>query len=273
MPEAPDLEVIKDFLIDKAVGTCITEANVIKPSVLRSLNGDFASGIDGCKIEGVQRRGKFLLLHLSEQNALVINPMLTGALQYCAPKTRVFKRTCFTLSLSNGNELRYIDERQMGIVYFVSEEQLDQVPRLNEQGPDVLDCFSFDDFKEKLRRFHGEIKGVLTRGQVISGIGNAYSDEILFAAQVYPFRKRKSLTPDELERIYRKSREVIENAILILRERMGADIHVKIRDFLSVHNKGGTACPRCGNNISQLTANRRITSYCRKCQPGMLIRN
>ena len=75
---------------------------------------------------------------------------------------------------------------------------LDEVPGLAEQGPDVLDDFTFEEFTDSLKRFHGEIKGVLTRGRVISGIGNAYADEILFDAEVYPFKRRKALSEDEL---------------------------------------------------------------------------
>ena len=122
------------------------------------------------------------------------------------------KRTCITLSLSTGWELRYLDDRQMGIVYYVRAKQLGQVPRLSEQGPDVLDEFSFEEFQQRLRLFHGEIKGILTRGRVIAGIGNAYADEVLFAAEVYPFRKRKALSSEELRRIYDKSREVVKEA-------------------------------------------------------------
>ena len=161
----------------------------------------------------------------------------------------------------------------MGAVYYVCADKLGHVPRLNQQGYDVLEEFSFEEFEQRLRPFHGEIKGILTRGRVIAGIGNAYADEILFAAQVYPFRRRKSLSLEERRRIYHKSREVVDQAIPVIRHRVGQDIHVKIRDFLKVHNKGGLPCPRCGNRISQLTANRRITSYCRRCQPGMLIKN
>lgn len=273
MPEAPELEVVKEFLTDKAVGQTVEAASVLKPSVLRSMCGDMVSDIAGRTLDSVERRGKFMLLQLSGQRMLVINPMLTGAMQYCSPKARVYKRTCIVFSLANGQELRYLDEKQMGMVYYIEKGQLDDIPRLNEQGPDVLDELSFEDFQQRLKGFHGEIKGVLTRGRVISGIGNAYSDEILFAAGLYPFRKRKAISPEELKSLYKKSREVVEDAIPILRERMGEDIHVKVRDILKVHNKGGEPCPRCGNVISQITANQRITSYCRKCQPGMLLRN
>ena len=273
MPEAPELEVVKDFLNARAVGCKITEAAILKPSVVRSISADLVQDVAGRSLDRVSRRGKFLFLDLSGDRVIVINPMLTGALQYAEPKDRVYKRTCVIFNLSNGRELRYVDDRQMGKVYYVSRDDIDRIPRLDEQGPDVLDDDSFEDFQLRLRSFPGEIKGVLTRGRVIAGIGNAYADEILFEARIYPFKKRKALSTDELRRLFESSRRVIEEATEVVRERMGDDIHLKLRDFLKVHNRGGEPCPRCGNNISQVTANKRITSYCRKCQPGMLLRN
>ena len=86
-------------------------------------------------------------------------------------------------------------------------------------------------------------------------------------------RKRSSLSDEELRRLYDCARQVTEEAVAVLRERMGEELHHKVRDFLQVHNKGGQPCPRCGSGISQLTANQRITSYCRHCQPGSLLRN
>ena len=114
---------------------------------------------------------------------------------------------------------------------------------------------------------------MLTRGAFVSGIGNAYADEILFASGLSPFVKTGALEEADLRRLYEQGPRVAEEAIAVLRRRMGDAIHVKIRDFLKVHGKGGQPCPRCGGNITQLNANQRITSYCRKCQPGMLIRN
>jgi formamidopyrimidine-DNA glycosylase len=234
--------------------------------------GDPARDVAGRTIDGIRRRGKFLMFGLSGGRMLVVNPMLTGAFQYCPPSERTFKRTCFILALDTGAELRYLDERQMGRVYWISDDQLHQVPQFEDMGPDVLDDVSFEEFRRRLARFHGEIKGVLTRGRVTSGIGNAYADEILFHAKVYPFRRRKELTEDELRRIHRSAREVIEEAVPQVRERIGERIHTKARDFLRVHNRGGEACPNCGNPITQLTANQRITSYCRRCQPGLLLK-
>lgn len=273
MPEAPELEVVKGFLTDHAVGVTVDAARVLRPSVLRSLAGDFEDDVAGRRIESIRRKGKFLTLAMSGDRLLVINPMLTGGLQWSEPADRVFKRTCFTLTLSNGRELRYIDERQMGRVYYVSPDQVGEIPQYGEMGPDALDePLTLNEFKERLRPFRGEIKGILTRGRVISGIGNAYVDEILWEAEIYPFRKKRELSDADLQRLLDSSTLVISRAVEQVREAMGGDIHRKRRDFLKVHNRGGEPCPRCGTTISQLTANQRITSYCRTCQPGLLLR-
>ena len=275
MPEAPDLAVIVEFLNRRVAGQAIVEARVARPLVLRSLaTPDFEGDIVGKAFQGFSRRGKFLLAHLSGERLLVINPMLTGALQHCDPGERVAKRTFILLTLSGGRQLRYLDERQMGMVYYITLGQLPQVPRLMEQGPDVLDePLTFDEFSGRLRRYPGEIKGVMTRGKVVSGIGNAYADEICFGAGLFPFRKRSSLSPDELHRLHEAIYRVPKEAVPILRERMGDAIHVKVRDFLKVHNKGGQPCPVCGHPLAEVTANQRITTYCRHCQPGMLVKN
>lgn len=100
----------------------------------------------------------------------------------------------------------------------------------------MLETFSFDEFQERLRPFRGEIKGMLTRGRVISGIGNAYSDEILFPAGIYHLRKRNSLTTKEVKCIYEKSQEVANDAVSLLKERVEDSIQINVRDVLKVHN-------------------------------------
>ena len=147
-------------------------------------------------------------------------------------------------------------------------------PGLEETGPDVLDePLSLEDFATRLRRFSGEIKGILTRGALVAGIGNAYSDEIVWEAGLSPFRRRADLSADEIARLHAAVYAVPRRAVVILRELMGEDIHLERREWLSVHGKANQECPRCGGRISRLSANRRITDYCMTCQPGLLIRN
>ena len=119
MPEAPDLEVIKDYLNEHAQGRIVVAARVLRPTVLRPLAGDFATDIKDRTLGHFTREGKFLLNRMSGDRWLVINPMLTGAIQHCQPRTRLWKRTSFVLELDDGRELRYLDDRQMGMVYYV----------------------------------------------------------------------------------------------------------------------------------------------------------
>ncbi len=275
MPEAPDLEVVKDILNQRIRGLVVGDAQVLRPLELRVLTpADFVQDVIGRSLLQFSRRGKFLLAELSEERALVINPMLTGAVQICSPSTRLAKKTSFLLSLSDGTQLRYLDETQMGMAYYVEASRLGEVPRLSEQGPDVLDQYpALPEFEQRLRRFQGEIKGVLTRGQFLAGIGNAYADEVLFEAEIFPFKKRPALSEQEVARLHQAIPRALRRAMSVLRERVGQDTHVKVRDFLSVHGKRGGLCPRCGGNITTIGANRRLTNYCRRCQPGLLLRN
>ncbi len=242
MPEAPDLYVIRDYFEANLTGLTIAKAEVLRPIVLRSLAvspEELPDDMAGRSFTGFWRRGKFLGLELSSgsdgsERLLVVNPMLSGGLQHCAPSVRVSKRTYLVLTLNDDQQLRYVDDDQMGMIYYLTPEQLTQVPRLTDQGPDVLDeVLTLDEFKEHLKPYRGEIKGVLTRGGAVSGIG-----------------KRDTRPPEE---------------------RMGSDIHRKVRDFLKVHGKGNQPCPTCGLNITHITSNGHLTDYCKKCQPGSLI--
>jgi formamidopyrimidine-DNA glycosylase len=280
MPEAPDLEVVKDYLNAELKDAVVESCKVLRPTVVRSLAADVTADLPGRTFIDAQRRGKFLTLRLSGGRSLVINPMLTGALQHCNDSVRVLKKTCVVLNLAGSMHLRYLDDRQMGKVYYIDnggdndgDSQEELIPQYTGLGPDVLSGITLQEFETRLKKFNGEIKGVLTREAFISGIGNAYSDEILFAAGISPFKKCRALKPAELGTLHAQCRQVLEEATETLWDRMGKDIHKKVRDFLMVHNKGGQPCPKCGGNITQLNANQRITSYCRHCQQGLLIRN
>jgi formamidopyrimidine-DNA glycosylase len=275
VPEAPDLQVVTEFLAPRLTGRTLVSAVEVRPLVLRNLVGSpMTSDAPGRLVERVWRHGKLLFLTLTGDRVVVVNPMLAGGLGYCRAGERVTASTFVRLGFDDGNELRYFDAKRMGMVYYATADQARGVPRVDDQGPDVLDePLSLAEFKERLRPFRGEIKGVLTRGGVVSGVGNAYADEILFDARIFPFKKRTALSAEEVARLHRSTYAVPRRALTTLRKRVGDDIHVKVRDFLAVHGKGDGPCPRCGHRISAITANQRGTNFCRHCQPGLLIRN
>jgi formamidopyrimidine-DNA glycosylase len=271
MPELPDLEVIREFLAPRLAGVAIERARVCRPIIVRNLlSRDPASELPGGRFTGAGRRGKFLLLPLESGITLVINPMLAGRLRYGAPLSRDRVRDALILTLANGQELRYHDARDMGKVYITRD--LDVVPGFSGQGPDADDpALTLDLFRARLRRHTGEIKGILTNQGFVAGIGNAYADEICWRAQVYPFRRRADLSPEEVARVHEAMRAVLAEAIVILRSRVGDQIDVEVRDFLAVHGKAGQLCPRCGGTVSEVSRERRDTNFCRTCQPGLMV--
>lgn len=274
MPEIPDLEAIRAFYKARITGREITSAEVLIPYIVRTGAADFAASMTGNHFAEILRRGKFLLFGMADGQVLVINAMLTGRFQYCEPKKRKSAKTCMILSLDNGMQLRYIDQRVMGKIYLVRAEDVMSVPMFAEMGPDALEV-SEDEFRARIRKHPGAIKNILTNYKFISGVGNAYSDEILFEARIDPFRKRTSMSDEDIGRLYRGMRTVYDWAIPLLQEhfRDELDYH-EWREHLKVHYKGATEgadrdegrCPRCGTHISQVSPNQRTTSWCRTCQ-------
>jgi formamidopyrimidine-DNA glycosylase len=270
MPELPDLEVIREYLAPRLAGVAIAAAEVRRPLVVRNLlDGDAADHLTGRRFAGVERRGKFLLLPLADGPTVVVNPMLAGRFHYGAPLPRHRKRDALVLGLANGQELRYHDAKDMGKVYLTDD--LSQVPTFATLGPEANDpALTLDAFRERLRRHHGEIKGVLTNQAFVAGIGNAYADEICWRAGIYPFRHRPSLTAEEVASLHGAMQAVLVEAIEAIRARVGDAIDVEVRDFLAVHGKAEQPCPRCGAPISKVTRQRRTTNFCRTCQPGLM---
>jgi formamidopyrimidine-DNA glycosylase len=272
MPELPELEIVRDVLTRRVAGTTIQAVEVMSPGgaiVVRDLTrAGFAESLTGATIQSIARRGKFLAFAL-DKLFLVINPKLSGRLQLSAPGAKRLPKTHIVLTLSSGAELRYVDQKVMGQVYLARD--MAEVPDFAGMGPEALEI-SRVDFVERLRKFRGEIKGILTRGDFVAGIGNAYADEILWAAHLHPYRKRTQLTGDETNRLYDAMQTTLREAIAQVRAEMGEQIHLKPRDFLAVHMKSGEPCPRCGTPISLVGANQRITNFCRTCQPGGLIK-
>jgi formamidopyrimidine-DNA glycosylase len=268
--------VIRDFLAPRLVGVPIVSAQVRRPVVVRNLlGGDPSSSspadhLVGRRFAGVTRRGKFLLLPLDSGTTLVVNPMLAGRFRYGEPLPRHRARDALVLCLADGHELRYHDARDMGKIYLTDD--LAQVPTFADLGPDATDpALTLDLFRERLRRHPGEIKGILTNQTFVAGIGNAYADEICWRAGLYPFRRRASLSQEEVAQLYAAMGAVLAEAIDTLRTRVGEAIDVEVRDFLAVHGKAGQPCPRCGSPISEVTRERRATNFCRTCQPGLMV--
>ncbi len=267
MPEIPDLEAIRSFLNERLPGETIEKAEVLIPIVFRVTKDEFVETLQGSKLGQTTRRGKFLLFSIAGGRLLVINAMLAGRFQYVEPSVKRRASTCMVLGLSNGSELRYYDDRRMGKIYLVPESRLLEVPQFADMGPDALEV-PLGEFKERIAKFRGQIKNILINYKFLAGIGNAYADEILFAARLHPYRKRTTMDDEDVERLHASIHQVFDWATPIVGELMQEDMNYKEqRYFLKIHRKGGEPCPVCGTRISEITAGQRITDFCRNCQP------
>jgi formamidopyrimidine-DNA glycosylase len=269
MPEVPDLEAIRKFFNRTVAGETIEGVDTPIPVVLRVPRDEFVRLLTGETLGEVHRHGKFLLFTLGSGRVMVVNAMLTGRFSLAEPAEKRHARTCFALKLSGGKELRYADQRLMGRVYLATPETLETLPQFAEMGPDVLSpSLTEEVFRERLRKYTGQIKSILVNHRFVAGIGNAYADEILWQARVHPYRKRSQMSDEEIGALYHATRDVLDWAEPIVWEKMGESLDYKEwRDHLRVHRRGGEPCPRCGTKISEITAGQRITSFCRTCQP------
>ena len=266
MPEMPELEVLCQYLGPRLVGEKIAKVSVSPKFgfLLRTPPADLARTLEGRTIDRLWRRGKFLVIDAGDQQ-LVINPMLGGRLHWSGSVGKPPPATILSANLAGGETLRLTDFARMARVYLVDSGELDGVPGWSELGPEA-DSVSLDHFWARIRRHPGELKNLLRNQAFVSGIGNAYSDEILFGAKMLPLRKRSSLGADDVESLHAAVVDVLADAVEQIRAQPGYQPHKQDRGFMKVHLRGGEGCPRCGHRIAEIKARGELFNYCRGCQ-------
>jgi formamidopyrimidine-DNA glycosylase len=271
VPELPDLTVVAEELVRRVAGRTVVEATAPTPILVRATPDELAA-LRGGTIGEARRRGKFLLLPITRadgtERTLAANPMLAGRFWLVPSKERVRARTGLRLRLGDAHEdLRYVDREMLGKLYLLPPDRLDEIPGWAEMGPDADDPeLTLERFADRIRRHPGELKPLLRNSKFVAGIGNAYSDEILWEAQLAPFRRRSTINAEQVERLYHAMRSVLADAVDRLRGLVPPNIETQHREFLKVHLRGGQPCPRCGRELRQI-GGREATTFCRTCQP------
>jgi formamidopyrimidine-DNA glycosylase len=288
MPELPDLRILSDAFTASLSGRPSIGWSIQESLVLRG-TGRELDGLRGQRLDAVEQRGKFLTFRF-ERDRIVVNAMLTGRLGLGDPGSRPLPQTAVTLTFGARPgppgvvapwardaawlpdpaaplELRYRDPRRMGKVYVIPQGVERPVAGWAELGPDADDpALDLPTWVARIARHTGELGNLLKNQTFVAGIGNGYSDEILWAARLAPFRRRSSLADEEVARLWHACRDVVAWAIGELRVRVPPRFEVEVRDFLRVHRKGGQPCPRCGTTLSQVSPGGFVTTWCRGCQ-------
>jgi formamidopyrimidine-DNA glycosylase len=278
MPELPEVETIRRDLEKEVAGKRIKSVDV---SGLRSIRRhktkrQFISRLEGRKIGSIERKGKYLLLRLDGNDVLVIHLGMSGQLLRAkGPKEPLVRHTHVVITFTQGGQLRYVDPRTFGEVFVTTCEELEaEVPELAHLGFDPLeDVMSWTRFGELLHAKKTKLKALLMDQRFLAGIGNIYSDEILFNAGLRYDRGSETLTSQEVRRLYRAMIETLQEAVKhrgsSLADEQYRDLFGEVGDFQSQHNvydREGEPCPRCRNPVARVKLGGRSTFLCEQCQ-------
>jgi formamidopyrimidine-DNA glycosylase len=267
VPEWPDLNVLRGRLERALVGRRIVDCRVLEPTVIRATR-DPREILVGRRFLSVGHRGKFLLFELDEDARVVVNPMLSGLFELGPADGRPPAATRFSLVLDDGVALSYRDDTRMGKVYLLEGSSPDTVPGYAEMGPEAGELgWSAADLRDSFRKRRGLLRHALMDQRLLAGIGNAYADEILWAARLHPKRPSGSLSEDEARALLDGIREVLRGAVAHVERSLPTKLGAKVRDHMKVRGRAGELCPRCGAAIVRRHLGVEDTYLCLRCQP------
>jgi formamidopyrimidine-DNA glycosylase len=274
MPELPDLAHVESKLQASIAGRRIVAARTSDPLVLRMMiDQPLGAALQGRRLEAIARRGHFMRFQLDGDLVIVINAMLVGKYRLVAVAADAKKRDeprslGLALDFEGGVGLQYLDDKRMGKVYVARAADEKKIPVYGQLGVDVLSPeFTRDLFVKLLRKRRDQVRMFLMDKAALASIGNAYADEILFAARIHPKTFCSKLSPEEAEALYLAIPSVLRHAIDEIARR-DEPVEVKVRDFLAVRGRDGKPCPRCGTTIRAVRVGAGDACFCPKCQPA-----
>jgi formamidopyrimidine-DNA glycosylase len=273
MPELPEVETIVRELSSRLPGRSFRGVEVFHSDLLDESSASFRARIAGRKITGVGRRGKNILLPLSEPGVLVVNLGMTGRLLFLHPgkDTGLLTHLALVFSLSPDGSLLYADSRRFGRLRVLSPEAW--ATESERLGPEPLGrTLTPGRFSEALQASRAPIRSWLLDQRRIAGVGNIYAAEALFRAGVHPFRQARTLTGSESKRLLQGIREVLREAIraqgTTLRDyRTASGIEGEFGQALRVYGREGKPCPTCKTPVERIVFGNRSAFLCPVCQP------
>ncbi|RLU87648.1 endonuclease VIII [Streptomyces griseocarneus] len=273
MPELPEVEALAGFLAERLTGRTVERVLPVAVSVLKTYDPPLGA-VEGHRVSGVTRHGKFLDLATEGGPHLVVHLARAGWVRWHdrlpdTPPRPGKGPLALRLRLTDGAgfDLTEAGTRKRLAVHCVREAA--DVPGVARLGPDPLaPGFTLDAFAALLRGERRQLKGVLRDQSVLAGIGNAYSDEILHAARMSPFKPAANLTEEETAALYEALRTTLDDAVERARGHAAADLKAEKKTGLRVHGRTGEPCPVCGDTIREVSFADSSLQYCPTCQTG-----
>ncbi len=269
MPELPDVCVYLEALERKVVGQPLERVQVASPFVLRSFDPPIDAAT-GRTVSGVRRIGKRLVLNLGDELFAVIHLMIAGRLHWRGPGEKRKPQGVLATFLFPAGTLYFTEAgtRKRASLTLVRGEAA--LKALDPGGIDPIDS-AFEEFSAALARESHTLKRALTDPHLFSGIGNAYSDEILHAAKLSPLKLTRSLKEEEARRLHKAARVTLLSWRDILRAEVGAGFPEKVtafREGMAVHGRFKKPCPVCGSPVQRIVYAENECNYCATCQTG-----
>lgn len=261
MPELPDLEIARKYVNATSLHQRIRAVEVRNDKILGDVSSDeLRDALEGRGFDAVRRHGKNLFLSLDGGAWLYVHFGMTGRLRYFRDVEKDPKYDKFLVSFDNGYHLALADPRLFGRVDLLDDP--DEFIRYKKLGPDALGLDAAS-FRERFEGRSGGVKAALMNQQVVAGIGNIYSDEILFQSRLHPRADVGRLDGETLEELHKQTRRVLNKAI----ERE-ANPNKLPDPFLLSHRQEGELCPRGNGKIEKISAAGRTAYFCPACQPA-----
>ena len=278
--ELPEVEVMRRDLERDVVGKKFKGAEVkASKNAMRAIRRhktrkEFTGALTGRKIAKVERRGKYIVIHLDGGRSLVVHFGMSGQFQRATGRQPLAPHTHVVMTFQQGGDLRFIDPRTFGEMFVAETDELGKVKELQHVAIDPLDqVFTWPTFQYLLAQKASKMKQLLMDQKFISGLGNIYSDEVLFHAGIRYDRMSDKLSSQEVRRLYRAIQEILQDAIkargTTLEDEAYVDLFGKPGEYgaeLKVYGRAGLPCRRCRTPIETVKISQRSSYYCPQCQ-------
>ena len=271
MPEIAEVETVRNVLKQRILNKKIKDVKIIYGKIIENDLDEFKKILIGNEFKDILRKGKWLIFELKDYY-LLSHLRMEGKYFIKSSDEEIAKHEHIIISFNDNTDLRYHDTRKFGRMKIVSKDKLWETPEIKKQGKEPIDdTLTSDYLLEKFKGKRMPMKTTLLDQEIISGLGNIYVDEVLFAAGIHPLREASSITKDECEKIIASGKEIIKNAIkhggtTIKSYTSSLGVTGNYQNYLKVHKREGKGCPICGNPIKRIKVGGRSTYFCEHCQ-------
>ena len=278
--ELPEVEVMRRDLERDVVGKKIKAAEVKQSkNAMRAIRRhktrkDFTSRVAGHKITKIERRGKYISMTLDSGDVLVVHFGMSGQFHRGTGRVALPPHTHVVFTFQQGGDLRFVDPRTFGELFVVTPDEIGKVKELQHLAIDPLDqVFTWPTFQYLLAERAAKMKQLLMDQKFISGLGNIYSDEVLFSAGLRFDRMSDTLSSQEVRRLYRAIQETLQEAIKLRGTTLDDEAYVDLfgapgeyQNELKVYGRAGLPCRRCRTPIETVRISQRTSFFCPQCQ-------